>query len=390
MQLNRIPGSRYSRAEVIACKSLPNPDNQNSSQQIYYVTYGSPAHDYPGHAESALRVPAIIKALDKQGLSTRPNILELEEYNLALPEDIVAVHDSRYVQALERVCEFASPAGQMVESDTYCTPTSYGDALTSSGAVISLVDQIMTSSASSSSSSSSSAVAHGFAMVRPPGHHAIPKSAMGFCLFSTVAVAVRHSQRKHNIKKVAIFDWDVHMGNGTSDIFYEDPDVLFISTHQHNAYPYTGDLDEVGRGDGLGTNINIPIPYDSGHQALLSAYDEIVEPAIRRHKPEMIFISAGYDAHWKDPLAGLSARTETFHALGERVGKLAREICRGRLVCVLEGGYDLDALGDSVANTMFGMLGEGHTDMFDASSLREEPIDKVREVIREARRIHEL
>ncbi len=182
----------------------------------------------------------------------------------------------------------------------------------------------------------------------------------------------------------------MHHGNGTQDVFWTDPDVLFVSTHQKGSYPNTGKAEEAGGEGGEGATINVPLPGESGHAAALDAFDEVVGPAIRRFDPDMLIVSAGYDAHWRDPLAGLSFRSATFHELARRVKALADEVCGGRVVFLLEGGYDLEALGESVASTVAALVGEGVIDSTDPSILREEPDDKVREVLKEARRIHGL
>jgi acetoin utilization deacetylase AcuC-like enzyme len=188
-----------------------------------------------------------------------------------------------------------------------------------------------------------------FVAVRPPGHHAERERAMGFCLFNNVAVAARHLTSAHGLQRVMIVDWDVHHGNGTQHIFYDDPGVLFVSLHQHPLYPGTGLTTETGTGVGEGFTINVPLPSGLGDNDYLAVVDRIVVPAARRFAPEFILVSAGFDAHRRDPLAGMRVTEQGFDEMSRRLLGAARESAGGKLVAVLEGGYDLRALVDSTA-----------------------------------------
>lgn len=207
---------------------------------------------------------------------------------------------------------------------------------------------------------------------------------------NNAAVAARYAQTAHNLQRVAIFDFDVHVGNGTSDVFENDPSVLFVSTHQDGSYPNTGKLANIGVDEGEGYTINIPLPGLSGDTAAIMAFDDIVEPALRRFKPDIIIISAGFDAHFADPLAGLQYRNKTYHTLTTRLMSMSKELCQGRLLMILEGGYDLVALGESVANVFEAVLQEKGFESIDPAILIEEPIDKVRAVLQEVKTIHSL
>jgi acetoin utilization deacetylase AcuC-like enzyme len=212
-------------------------------------------------------------------------------------------------------------------------------------------------------------VHHALAIVRPPGHHAMSDRGMGFCIYSNVAVAACHAQRRHGAERVAIVDWDVHHGNGTQDAFFADPSVLFISLHQDNLFPVGwGALDQVGEEAGEGTTINIPLPAGSGNPTYLAAFDQIVIPAIRQFAPDVIMVSAGQDASVMDPLGRMSLTTAAYRSMTRRMRDLADDICEGRLVIALEGGYS-----EIYAPYCTASIGEGLCDGLDGSSPVEEP-----------------
>jgi acetoin utilization deacetylase AcuC-like enzyme len=369
---------------------LAIPLEELASTSVIFAVAGAPGHDLLGHAECAARVPAILEALETHGINQNPRVVQLPEWYLASPEEIAPVHLPKYIAALERTSQNARDVANVIvdPAPTYVTQTTYKDALNAAGAAMSLVDHVMAASRQQDTLQ----VPIGFSICRPPGHHAVPTNGMGFCLLNNAAVAVKHAQQVHGLKKVAVYDFDVHHGNGTEDVFTTDPSVLFISTHQSGSYPNTGKSEFVGKDDGEGTSINIPLPGDAGHVAALTAFDEIVGPALKRFEPEMIICSAGFDAHWDDQLAGLQFRSGTYHALATKIKQLAQEMptCGGRVVFLLEGGSNLRALGESVASTFNGILGDSVIDSIDPSLLRDEPMDKVKAVLLESRRIHGL
>lgn len=282
----------------------------------------------PGHPESASRVRRVNEAVRGGPLEAR---LAFYRPEAATAAHVEAVHSVSYHRFIEEAC---LSGGMMVDSgETLVGADSYEAALLSAGAAIKAVDLVLSGEAPSA-----------FSCARPPGHHATREKAMGFCLFNNVAIAARHAQQAHGLERVLIVDWDVHHGNGTQDIFYEDPSVLFFSIHQSPLYPGSGRAGEEGRGAGKGFTINCPIPPGSGMDSYRTAWDELLLPAARRFRPDLLIVSAGFDAHKDDPLADIELVDDDFAELTRRAMDLADELCGGRLVSVMEGGYNVDAL----------------------------------------------
>ncbi|MEO0565227.1 MAG: histone deacetylase, partial [Chloroflexota bacterium] len=224
---------------------------------------------------------------------------------------------------------------------------------------------------------------------RPPGHHATADTAMGFCLLNNIAIAARHAQETHGVERVMIVDYDVHHGNGTNDIFYDDDSVLFISSHQSPLYPGSGAADEIGRGDGDGYTINIPLRAGTGDEGFARLYEEIVWPAAKRFSPELILVSAGFDAHWQDPLGGLKLTLDGFAHITRELIRMADELCDGKIVFVMEGGYNLEAIGAGIANVARCLLGDDDIDdpLGKPRDSSEAEVDHIIGVVRD---IHEL
>jgi len=300
------------------------------------------SHDFQGHPENAARLRAIEAALDQSGL--RERLLPLTP-TPATREQITTVHTPEYVDALERAMMQAP--GYVDMAPTYIVPESFDTAVLAAGGAIRAVDAVLDGEASAA-----------FALVRPPGHHAVPDGAMGFCLFNNIAIAARHAQAR-GIGRVLIVDFDVHHGNGTQETFYADPSVLFISTHQYGMgfYPGTGAAEETGSGAGKGFTLNVPLPDGAGDAAFERIAAEIIAPAADRFAPELLLVSAGFDAHWADPLASLQLSHTGYGRLMRALAAIAAKHCGGKIVLTLEGGYNPGALADGVLTILRVLLG---------------------------------
>lgn len=297
-------------------------------------------HETGDHPEHPGRAVAVRAELERQGLLADRLPVAIDP---ATDAELLAAHAP---ELLERLNTFAAAGGGWLDDDTYLAADSLDVARVSAGAAIAAVELV-----------ASGALSHAFSLGRPPGHHATRDRAMGFCLFNNVAVAAMAALRL-GMERVAIVDWDVHHGNGTQDIFYESERVFFASLHQHPYYPGTGWASEKGQGAGRGYTVNAPLPAGQGDRMYLRVIDELVLPLLRTYRPELVIISAGFDAHADDPLAGMQVTEDGFAAMAHGLAELAAETAGGRLVAVLEGGYDPDALGRSVAATVRALDGE--------------------------------
>lgn len=259
----------------------------------------------------------------------------------ATAEQLSRVHDEAH---LRRIAETAGASVQL-DPDTFTSPDTYEVAHLAAGAAVDAVERVL-----------SGPHHRALALVRPPGHHAERNRAMGFCLYNNVAVAAAHA-RALGVPRVAVIDYDVHHGNGTQHIFDEDPSVLYVSTHQHPFYPGTGEAHEVGVRDGRGFTVNVPLEVGSQNEDYRVVFTEVVVPVLRAFKPGLVLISAGFDAHERDPLAGMRLTTPAFAAMTHELRVVADELCGGRLVAVTEGGYDLRALAESL-RAVIGVMGQ--------------------------------
>ena len=286
-----------------------------------------------GHPECPERYEAVITGLEEAGLAEKMARIPARD---ATREELRRVHTSHYLDMAEHQIKEGLP--ELGTGDTSVCEASWDAALRAAGLAAGAVDAV-----------ASGRVRNAFCAVRPPGHHATADRGMGFCVFNNVAVAARHAQKAHGLGKVLIVDWDVHHGNGTQDIFYEDGTVLFFSTHQWPLYPGTGRRTERGKGDGLGKTINCPLPAGSGRAEVLGAMREELEPAAELFGPELVLISAGFDSRAGDPLGGFLLRDEDFAEMTRLVMGIAERHAEGRVVSLLEGGYDLGGLGAAAA-----------------------------------------
>ncbi len=308
-----------------------------------YITHTrSPEHDLPGHPEHAGRLAAIHALFESSGITDRLHNLMAEP---AAEDQLRLVHAPEYLAALAALA--GKERGLMFGSDTYALPPSYEVARLSAGAALLAVDTVLAGAADNA-----------LAAARPPGHHALPDLAMGFCLLANVALAVRHAQAVHQVERIMIVDYDVHHGNGTQAIFYPDPDVLYVSTHQSPFYPGTGAIGDTGVGEGLGATVNVPLPAGTDDAALAAVFEQVVWPVARRFQPELMLVSVGFDCHWDDPLGGMLVTLEGYRHMSAELIGMAQDLCAGRIVFVLEGGYNLDAVAHGMLNVAYALLGE--------------------------------
>jgi acetoin utilization deacetylase AcuC-like enzyme len=355
-----------------------------------------------GHPERPERVEAIMQTLRQSDIWDQVVHVPVRP---ATHDELLRVHSAEHVAHVEQVCR--DGGGVLDAGDTIASAGSGDAALAAAGAAIGAVDAVMTGNGESSQGianiegvsdtgsrqarrptisggrgnasqkhsttcretlaevsplSTPSSQLASFAVVRPPGHHATPTEPMGFCLFNNVAVAAAHAMAVHGVERILLVDFDVHHGNGTQDAFYNDPRVLFFSAHQHPAYPGTGALHETGGGDGRGYTINVPVPAGVGDDGYDRIFDTVLQPAADRFQPQLVLVSAGYDAHWRNGayVGGIDERVTIagFTAMARKLQAIAVDHCQGRIAAVLEGGYDLESLGLGVLATLKAWLGQ--------------------------------
>lgn len=296
-------------------------------------------HRTGSHPECPERLKSIHAMLQRSDLQNRcilKNVLP------AADADILRVHPEHH---LHNIREFAADGGGRIEVDTVMSPESAAVATLAVGAAVDAVSRVVSGEDSTA-----------LCLVRPPGHHAVPESAMGFCLLGNAAIAARTAVQRLGLNQVLVVDWDVHHGNGTQDVFYEDEQVGFFSAHRFPFYPGTGRKSETGSGDGLGTTFNLPLEFGTSRKDYLSAFENMLTRAADRIKPDLVIVSAGFDAHADDPVGSLGLETEDFQSLTELVLQVANTHCGGRLVSILEGGYHVDRLAECVESHLTVLL----------------------------------
>jgi len=341
-----------------------------------YITHPVFAqHELPGHPESPARMHAIWRELERSGVAARMSPLRPAP---ASDEAILAAHSAAYLEALKRIARKYARQTVMLDQDTWLAPGSLEVARRAAGATLMAVDATLEGSADNA-----------LVVARPPGHHAVPDAAMGFCLLGNVAMATLHACKRHGLERVLVVDIDVHHGNGSQDILYEEERVLFLSIHQSPLYPGTGAADETGASRGAGHTVNIPLRAGHGDDSYLALCEALVWPLARRQQPELMLVSVGFDAHHADPLANMRLTLGGYARFTRELLGMAQQCCDGRIVFVLEGGYQVDVLAHGVRNLAQLLLGDEElNDPLDNSGLRTRK--DVGRVIDELRRIHRL
>lgn len=293
------------------------------------------------HPETEKRLEFLYRMLEEPAMKGR--FVPIKP-RFATREELELIHTPRYVDLV------ASTSGNectMLDPDTYACGKSYETARLAAGGILKAVDEV-----------AAGKLDDAFALIRPPGHHAESSRAMGFCLFNNVAVGAAYALKRHGLERALIIDWDLHHGNGTQHSFYHRGDVLYFSTHQYPYYPGTGHFNENGEGAGEGFTVNVPLPTGPGDAEYMLIFEEILEPVALQFKPQMVFVSAGFDIYYDDPLGGMKVTPGGFANLARIVLEFARKTCGGKVVFVLEGGYHLDGLTDSVKEVLRTLNGE--------------------------------
>jgi acetoin utilization deacetylase AcuC-like enzyme len=302
-------------------------------------------HDTGDHVENARRLVEAMSYLKETGIKEKLTCLPPRPASL---EELEMIHAPEYISYVKSKAE---KGGGWLDPDTVMSPKSYEAALYAAGGLLVAVEAVMKGE-----------VDNAFALVRPPGHHAIHDRAMGFCIFNNMAIAAKFALSKLDLNRVLIADFDVHHGNGTQDAFYADPTVLYFSTHQYPFYPGTGWVDETGMGEGEGATVNFPMAAGWGDEEYLRAFNEVLVPVARRFQPQLVLVSAGFDTHWADQLAMMRVTITGFAQMAMILKELASELCQGRLVFTLEGGYNLRVVACSTKAIFDVLLGNSEID----------------------------
>ncbi|OGP68035.1 MAG: histone deacetylase [Deltaproteobacteria bacterium RBG_16_44_11] len=319
-----------------------------------------------GHPESPERLAAIYEMLDNPLMAWK--FIEIEPRE-ATHKEIETIHTPSYV---EYIAGTAGQSSVYLDPDTATSPESYEIAKLAVGGVCNAIDSVMEKK-----------VDNAFALVRPPGHHAEADSAAGFCIFNNIAIGAMHAILKHHLKKILIVDWDLHHGNGTQHSFYSDPRILYFSTHQYPYYPGTGSLQEIGQGKAEGYTINVPLSVGAGDASFVKIFRKILQPVALKFKPQLVLLSAGFDTYYQDPLGGMRVTADGFAALTRILMNIAESYCNGRFVAVLEGGYHLAGLTQSVKAVLEEMRDDTHYPEEKLASLEKEADENTNHIIKQ-------
>ncbi|MGW8249439.1 MAG: histone deacetylase family protein [Anaerolineales bacterium] len=316
---------------------------------VFFYPEGHQRHAELGHPERPERVETIRQAMDAVGWWETYPRLEAQE----VPDELLeSVHEVGYLDQLQAACR----QGRHLDMDTYTTPASWDLALNAAGGALAVANSVWTGEAR-----------RGFALTRPPGHHATSRQGMGFCLLNNIALAGEYLIQEHVAQRLAIIDLDLHHGNGTQDIFWQRGEVFYLSTHQSPLYPGTGRLSETGAGEGSLMTANIPFPPGSGDKAFTETLDTLILPLLDRFMPQMVLVSYGFDPHWRDPLGHLQLSAQVYGRLVAGLAAWADARCGGRIILCLEGGYDLEAAAACSLSVTSALLGEEWQDSLGAS-----------------------
>ena len=323
------------------------------------------------HVESPERLQVIYDMLEAEDMAGKFTAVSPRP---ATHDELAWIHSPSHIQ---RIAATDGKPHASLDPDTQTTALSYQAACLAVGGLFSLVDTILAGT-----------IKNGFALVRPPGHHAERDRAMGFCLFNNVALGARYAMNVHGLKKILIIDWDLHHGNATQHSFYEDPDVLYFSTHQYPYYPGTGSLTEVGRGEGMGFTVNVPLSSGHGDVDFFKIFEQVLCPIGKAFKPELIFVSAGFDTYVADPLGGMQVTPKGYAAMTRLIMELARECSSERVAFTLEGGYHLAGLRESVKAVLKELVGESILTADDLEDLKRGAVPRIVQEVMKVQRAY--
>jgi len=324
-----------------------------------------------GHPESPERLKEIYRRIRDDDL--KGTFCEVEPRE-ALEEELAFNHTADYIASIRST---AGKPFSSLDPDTSTSACSWQAAILAAGAVLTGIEMILNGKA-----------ANGFALVRPPGHHAERSRAMGFCLFNNIAIGAHYLQKQFGLQRILIVDWDIHHGNGTQHAFYSTPAVLYFSTHQFPYYPGSGLIEETGAGDGTGYTVNVPLSGGQGDADYLNIFNHILEPIVDEYKPEFILVSAGYDIYHLDPLGTMSVTTNGFFLMTRFLQKLARRHCQARLLLALEGGYHVDGIAASVKSTIQALANRSDPLLDQESGFSPEPVGDIGPVLQRVKKVH--